>query len=160
MIEMKDVKMTNQEITVGKRELTQGNSFWLETELIVEPGTIAGFKIAQKKDNNNKTIEEVEIGYDALKNQLYIDRSKSGNGKIRKDKLVQTIDLPNEKGKIKMEILFDKSSLEIFINNGERVLTTYIFPETDANELSVFASGKNTVIKSLKVWDLSKIENE
>ena len=160
VIEMKDVKMTNQEMTVGKRELTRGNSFWLETELIVEPGTIAGFKIAQKKDNNNKPIEEVEIGYDALKNQLYIDRSKSGNGKIRKDKLVQTIDLLNEKGKIKMEILFDKSSLEIFINNGERVLTTYIFPETDANELSAFASGKNTMIKSLKVWDLSNLENE
>ena len=37
----------------------------MNAELTVEPNTTAGFKIAQKKDANNKTIDETVIGYDA-----------------------------------------------------------------------------------------------
>ena len=139
--------------------MIQGNSYWLDAELVVEPGTTAGFKIAQKKDKDNKTISETEIGYDAQKNQLYVDRGNAGNGKIKKDKSRQTIDLTN-KGKVRLEILFDKSSLEIFVNNGEKVLSTYTFPEEGANLLSAFAVGGNALIKSLKVWDLSKINKD
>ena len=124
--------------------------------MVVAPGTVAGFRIAEKKDNDNKIIAETEIGYDALKNQLYVDRSNAGNGKIKKDKLRQTIDLTNEAGKVRLEILFDKSSLEIFVNDGEKVLSTYTFPDEGANLLSAFAVGGSALIKSLTVWDLSK----
>ncbi len=160
VIEMNEMKITMQEKAIGKKDLIEGNSFWLDAELIVEPGSIAGFKIAQKKDRDNKTIAEIEIGYDALKKQLYVDRSKTGNGAVKKDKQVQTIDLSTTTDKIKLEILFDKSSLEIFVNNGEKALTTYVFPEEDAAALSVFAAKGSAVIKSLKVWDLSKIKNQ
>ena len=159
MIEMKDLKLSNGEISINKQDIIQGNSYWLDAELVVEPGTTAGFKIAQKKDKDNKTISETEIGYDALKNQLYVDRSNAGNGKIKKDKLRQTIDLTN-KGKVRLEILFDKSSLEIFVNNGEKVLSTYTFPDEGANLLSAFAVGGSALIKSLTVWDLSKINKD
>jgi len=57
-----------------------------------------------------------------------------------------------------MEILVDKSSLEVFFNNGEKVYTTYIFPDTDAYGLSAFATGGTVTIKSLKIWDLSSVK--
>jgi levanase/fructan beta-fructosidase len=159
LIELKDKKMTSQEIAIGKKELTEGNSFWLEAELIVEPGTVSGFKIAQKKNSVEKTTREIEIGYDASQNRFYVDRSKTGDGEIRKDKLIQTIDLPGKPGRVNLEILLDKSSLEIFVNHGEKVLTTYVFPDKDANGLSAFASGGRAIIKSLKFWNLQKIKN-
>ena len=159
--EMKDLKMSDhQEISIGKDHAIQGNSYWLDAELMVEPGTTAGFRIAQKKDKDNKIISETEIGYDASKNQIYVDRSNAGNGKIRKDKLRQTIDLANKTGKVRLEILFDKSSLEVFVNDGEQVLSTYTFPDEDANLLSAFSVGGSALIKSLTVWDLSKINQD
>jgi fructan beta-fructosidase len=160
MIEMKDLKISNQEKLIEGRDIIQGDSYWLDAELVVGQGATAGFKIAQKKDGSNKTISETEISYDALKNQLYVDRSNAGTGKIKKDKLRQTIDLTNEGGKVKLEILFDKSSLEIFVNNGEQVLSTYTFPDEGANLLSAFANGGNTLIKSLTIWDLSKVNKD
>ena len=42
------------------------------------------------------------------------------SGKIKKDKSRQTIDVTNPGGKVRLEILFDKSSLEVFVNDGER----------------------------------------
>ncbi|MEO6893843.1 MAG: GH32 C-terminal domain-containing protein [Ginsengibacter sp.] len=39
---------------------------------------------------------------------------------------MQTMDAIEKSGKIKFEILLDKSSLEIFVNDGEQAPTTYI----------------------------------
>ena len=158
-LKIKNIQLINQEIPIKDKQIVQGNSYWLEAELNVEKNVIAGFKIAQKKEKDNKISEETEIGYDPVKNQVYVDRSKSGNDKIRKDKIRQTIDLSNMAGKVKLEILFDKSSLEVFVNNGEKVLTTYIYPGVGADLLSVFSVGGKTLMKYLKIWDLSKINN-
>lgn len=160
MIKMKDFKISNEEKPIGKDNIIRGNSYWLEAELVVEPGATAGFKIAQKKDADNKTISATEIGYDAAKNQIYVDRSNAGSGKIKKDKLRQTIDLTNAGGKVRLEILFDKSSLEVFVNNGEKVLSTYTFPDEGANLLSAFANGGKASITSLTVWDLSGVNQD
>jgi levanase/fructan beta-fructosidase len=62
----------------------------------------------------------------------------------------------SKNGKIKFEILFDKSSLEVFVNDGEQVLTTYVYPGKDSDLLSAFSFGGQTLIKSLKVWDMAK----
>ncbi len=157
-IEIKDLKVSGLEMPIGQNKLVQGNSYWLEAELLVSPGTIAGFKIAQKKDKDNNTIYGTEIGFDADKHQVYVDKSKSGVAGIKKD-MRQMTTLNGETNKIRMEILFDKSSLEVFINDGEKVITTYIYPDTDSNILSVFATGGSAIINSLKIWDLSGIKN-
>ena len=159
VIEIKNIQVNGSEKNILKGKNIHGNSYWLEAELIVQPNTIAGFKIAQKKDENGKILFEIEIGYDAAKHELYIDRSNSGEGKINQNNKRQTADVVETNGKIKLEILLDKSSLEVFINDGEKVLTTYVFPDKDADLLSAFSVGGNTLIKNLKIWDLSKVKN-
>ena len=51
----------------------------------------------------------------------------------------------------------DKSSLEVFANDGEAALTTYIYPGENADGIAAFASGGTATVKSLKTWDLSKV---
>ena len=116
----------------------------------------SNIKIAQQKDKDNKTICETEIGYNAEKHQLYVDRSRSGKGKINENRLVQTIDVRPINGKIKLRILFDKSSLEVFVNDGEKVITTYIYPGKDADLIAAFSKAGKASINNLKIWDLSK----
>ena len=116
---------------------------------------VAGFKIAQQKDKDDKIVTETVIGYDASKHQLFVDGTNSGDGKINQDKLRQTAAVMDPKGKIQLKILFDKSSLEVFINNGEKVLTTYLYPAKGADVISAFSEGGKTVISSLKFWNLS-----
>ena len=151
-----NIKINNEEIAVDKNNKIKGNAYWINAELSVEPNTVAGFKIAQQKDNNNKTIAETVIGYDAANHQLYVDRTNSGGGKVNEKKLKQTIDIRGNSNTIKLTILLDKSSLEVFVNDGEAALTTYIYPAENADKIAAFANGGNAVIKSLKIWDLSK----
>ncbi len=156
--EIKDLKISDGEIPINKKTI-QGNSYWIDAELVVEPGTNAGFKIAQKKNNDLKSVEETEIGYDAVKHQLYVDRSHCGDEKIAKGNLRKTINLQGASNTISLKILFDKSSLEIFVNKGEKVFTTYVFSSAEANGLSAFATGGNALIKKMTIWDLSDIKN-
>ncbi|MDP4283691.1 MAG: glycoside hydrolase family 32 protein [Bacteroidota bacterium] len=158
VIELKSIPVNSLEENIFKGKNIRGNSYWLEAELSVPVNGIAGFKIAQKKDKNNKIIAETVIGYDASKHQLYVDRTNAGNEKINRDKLIQTAGVMDSEGEIKLEILFDKSSLEVFINNGEKVLTTYVYPDNDAGLISAFSVGGKTSIQSLKFWNLSKIK--
>jgi fructan beta-fructosidase len=156
-IELKNVRLDTKEEQIFNDKNICGNSYWLEAELDVQPNTTAGFKIAGRK-NGNQNITGTEIGYDAAKHQVYVDRSNSDSGKINQKKVRLIADVIETGGKIKFEILFDKSSLEVFVNNGEKVITTYIFPEKDENLLSAFALGGKAVIPTLKIWDLSKVK--
>ena len=154
--EMKDQPIRNGEIAIDEKGV-QGNAYWLEAELEVEQGATAGFRIARKKDG---IPVQTEIGYDVVNHRVYVDRSSSGDEKIKKDQLRQTVDLPASSKRIRLKILFDRSSLEVFVNEGEQVITTYVFAPDGANEMSAFATGGSAVIKSLKVWDLSGVSNK
>jgi len=153
--QLKNIQVNSGNENIFKEKNIGGNSFWLEAELSVPADAVAGFKIAQQKDKDGKTVAETVIGYDASKHQLFVDRTNSGDGKINHDKLRQTAAVMNSEGKIKLKVLFDKSSLEVFINNGEKVLTTYVYPAKGADVISAFSEGGKTAISSLKFWNLS-----
>jgi fructan beta-fructosidase len=155
-IEMKNVEVSNRELSMGDRITLSANSYWIDAEWSIKSGKNVGFKIAQLKDKRNKTIAETIVGYDVTKHQIYVDRSHSGKGKINENKSRQIIELENENDKINLQILVDKSSLEVFVNNGEKVLTTHIYPDEGADQLAAFSFGGKAMISSLTIWDLSK----
>ena len=155
---LKDRTLSNKDYVIYNQQTLPGNAYWLDAVFSIKSPTDLGFRIGQKKDKDNNTITETIVGYNSTANKLYVDRNLSGNVKLTNDKLKEMIDLGKRDSTIRIQILFDKSSLELFFNNGEKVLSCYIFPDQDANGLSVFSTGGTVVVKSLKVWDLSKIK--
>ncbi|HZI69194.1 MAG TPA: GH32 C-terminal domain-containing protein, partial [Hanamia sp.] len=153
---IQNVKVQGNGIDVLNGEKLTGNSYWLEAEMEVPQNAMAGFKIAEKKDKKGNITAATVIGFDASNNEVYVDRSNSGTENINSKNLTQTMKVNSTNGKIKFEILFDKSSLEVFVNDGEQVLTTYVYPGKDSDLLSAFSFGGQTLIKSLKVWDMAK----
>jgi levanase/fructan beta-fructosidase len=155
ILQVKNIKVEGKNQNIFKKEVIRGNSYWIEAEMKVPPGAVAGFKIAEGKDKNGNIMHGTIIGYDASKHQVFVDRSHSG-GKINPDKIIQTMNVAAKNGIIKFEILLDKSSLEVFVNNGEQVLTTYIYPPENADGISTFSTGGKSEIKNVKIWDMSK----
>lgn len=157
--EIKNIQLNNEEKLLPDQKLVKNNSYWLEAELEVDKGATSGFRIAQKKDKNNQTIEETEIGYDASKNLAYVYKIHSENS-LKKDTVRQIINLEDHIGKVKLEILFDKSSLEIFVNGGRKVLSTNIYPDEEANLLSAFGMDGKCIFNDIKIWDLSGLNKQ
>lgn len=147
----------NREMDIGSEHGLSGNAYWLDAEWELGTATTAGFKIIQAKDATGRVLSETVIGYDAVAHQVFVDRSQSGGAKIKPGKERQTMDLPGAGTRIRLQVLLDKSSLEVFVDDGEKVLTTYVYPASSGTGCSVFAKGGKAVIKNMRIWDLSKL---
>jgi fructan beta-fructosidase len=97
---------------------------------------------------SNTLNEKVIIGYDKEKNSFFLDRTKSGVTNFEKDfarinfapRLVN-----NEEGN--MTIFIDKSSFEMFADNGLSLLTSVIFPNEDFIKIKLTSSKKILINK-------------
>ncbi|WP_055713904.1 GH32 C-terminal domain-containing protein [Streptomyces torulosus] len=103
--------------------------------------------------------EETVIGYDATTQELYVDRSRSGAVDFHDafSTGVQTAPLNPKKGKIKLRVLVDSSSIEVFGGNGETVITDQVFPDLSGTGVEVFAEGGTATLNHLEAWQLSSI---
>jgi len=127
-----------------------GNSYWIDAEISVSDVGKTGFTIAEKADGSKKVV----VGYDAEKQQLFIDCSQSEKGLKSERNLYNFAPMKPQNGMVKLQVLFDNSSLEVFGNDGEKVISTMIQPDKDATGLSAFSDGA-AIIKNLKIWDMS-----
>lgn len=98
----------------------------------------------------NADDERTILKYDARTKKVILDRAHSGErvGASYGTTRQCTLDSPT----IKFQLFVDVSSVEIFVNDGEAVLTSRIFPHPDSQEIRFFAAGGAVKIRSTK-WD-------
>ena len=91
-----------------------------------------------------------EIVYDREKDTVTFDRTYSG---LRKDTLcTRRMKVSNRAGEIKLRILIDRYSVEIFVNDGEQVMTSLIYTPLDASGIYFESNGKT--ILDVKKYDI------
>ncbi len=99
----------------------------------------------------NQIEEKLIMSLDPKRSEFLIDRSRSGKIDFQEDFkniIKMPVDnLPN--GEIEFRIITDRSSVEIFINKGQYVMTAQIFPNTDYDELVI----ANTSDVLMKLYD-------
>jgi fructan beta-fructosidase len=98
-----------------------------------------------------------EIGYDAVKQTVYIDRSKTTETTFNKNysalsRFETPVQLKNKK--LQLHIFYDHSIAEIFINNGEAVLTAQLFSDDANNGIQLFSNSGASNLVFLKLWDI------
>ena len=130
------------------RELT------FEIEATLEPGNArsVGFRIRTGDD------EFTEVAYDRHFAAVYVDRSKSGNVGFhpafagRHHAPASLVD-----GTITRRILVDRSSIEVFVNDGEAVISDRIFPMGRTPVLEVFAGDDTASLPKVTLHQLGSI---
>jgi levanase len=99
--------------------------------------------------------EHTAVGYDATTGEVYVDRTQSGQTGFNADfPGVQRAPLTTHDGKVRLHILVDWSSVEVFADHGQRVITDQIFPSPASDGLQLFANGAGATIDSLAVIPL------
>ncbi|WP_412080693.1 GH32 C-terminal domain-containing protein [Streptomyces sp. SCL15-4] len=99
--------------------------------------------------------EETVIGYDTTTKALYVDRTRSGA--VDFDSTfpgIQTAPLKAENGKVRLRILVDRSSVEVFGGKGEAVITDQIFPDPAGQDVEIFAENGSVRLDQARVWHL------
>lgn len=96
--------------------------------------------------------EYTEVSFSAADQKLSVDRNQSGAGEAG----VCEVDLnPLEDGRIKLQIFMDRSSIELFANNGLKTVTNRIYPKPDSLGIKLFARNGEVSLESLDAWKLT-----
>ena len=123
----------------------------LEILASIDAKTARNFGIMVRKGSDEQTI----IGYDLSDKELYVDRTHSGEVGFSKNfPGVQTAPLELHNGLLKLHILVDRCSVEVFANQGKRVITDDIYPKMNSNEVALFSKQGLVLFKNLDIWQI------
>lgn len=89
---------------------------------------------------------------------VVFDRSETGFDygcdANEKDAVKRTVKVAVNGGKFRLRIFSDVSTCEIFINDGERVMTGYVYTRENGGGVSFFARGGKAKLVSLEKYDV------
>jgi beta-fructofuranosidase len=91
------------------------------------------FGIEFRASEDEKTV----LKYDSLKKKLILDRTQSGEEVGKAYGTIRQCEL--EPGDLKLHLFVDTSSVEIFVNDGQEVFTSRIFPQKNSRDIRFFA---------------------
>lgn len=104
---------------------------------------------------SNSVGNEVTMTYDTARRTMSMDRRHSGITGFSESFPAVTVAPTLEKnGRITLRIFIDRSSIELFGNDGRFVMTNLVFPEAPYSTLSARAAGGKAKIKSMKIYSL------
>lgn len=101
--------------------------------------------------------EVVQLTYDKNKATFVLDRSQSGSTNFHSlfSKQIRC-EFPFDGDILPIEILLDQSSIEVFINNGEKVMTALIFPRYNFTDMEIDGNGTGALIQKLELSSINK----
>ncbi|MCR6097527.1 GH32 C-terminal domain-containing protein [Salipaludibacillus agaradhaerens] len=99
--------------------------------------------------------EQTTVGYDVHHAHLFVDRSESGETNLHHlfgDRQHAPMSPMNET--VKIHIFVDRSSVEVFGNNGTTVFTNQVFPTENHSDIDIYVQGGDVTLKSLHIYPL------
>jgi fructan beta-fructosidase len=100
---------------------------------------------------------ETLVAYDAAHSEVFVDRTRSGDVSFSKDFPGRHGAKIERKASVKLHVFLDRSSVEVFANEGERVLSDRIYPPPGRQRIEFYMKGTGGKILSLRLRELDSV---
>ena len=118
-----------------------------ELLVTVDPKSSKGFAIELRSGGREKTV----LSYDASSRILKLNRDKSGAA-LTGEREVKL----DSSGKVNLRIFLDRSSIEIFANNGEAVMSTRVYPKSTSTGINFIPQGGEINLERVTFYKLAE----
>ncbi|RXG21915.1 glycoside hydrolase family 32 protein [Leeuwenhoekiella aequorea] len=143
-----------------KRTFKNGESLLDENKIDLSKARIS-FNLPDANKNftfvlKNKVGDSLKFGYEAAKRSFFIDRKKSGIVDFNKSfaDIKSVAPRISTSGEIQVELLLDKTSIELFYDKGETVMTEIFFPKEPYKDLIITGLDEGLLIENLTIDQL------
>jgi len=155
-------KIINKKTEIEKQKISSSNILCLLKHKIITP-----FELKINLKNNmatefgiifkNALSECVIVKYNYNESNLLIDRSKSGLTDFNLDfaKKENSAPLVVSNKELSLNIIVDVSSIEVFAENGQIVLTNLIFPTKPYDNIYAYTLDGEIKIIQCSIWEFS-----
>ncbi|MGA8028463.1 MAG: glycoside hydrolase family 32 protein [Bryobacteraceae bacterium] len=124
-------------------------TFELQTEIKAGTAKEIVWKLLEGKD------DETLVGFNVAKGELFVDRSMCANAHFNESFPSKTVaPLKLDDRPLRLRIFVDRSSIEVFAQDGKIVMTNLVFPKPDSTGISLSASGGRLENVQLKIRSL------
>ncbi|MCL6586367.1 MAG: GH32 C-terminal domain-containing protein, partial [Anoxybacillus sp.] len=112
-------------------------------------GNAFGVKVRCSGDGSEETI----FRYDTGDSIVTFDRNRSGKGEggIRRAALDKKEDV------VTFHFFIDRSSVELFVNDGRLAMTGRVYPSETSQGIELFTEGGDVTVLSVDAWKLKDI---
>ncbi|MEN3324752.1 glycoside hydrolase family 32 protein [Mariniflexile soesokkakense] len=158
-------ELTNYRSTKYKKE----NIVIKEDTKIIDSGAIdlasaeIQFNIPNLKETiytfklSNKLGDELLFGYDNIKKKFFINRKNSGKTSFSEKfaNKISTASRTSTNKNLSGTIILDKTSIELFFDNGETVMTEIFFPNSPLDKLSIEPKDQEFILGKIEINKLN-----
>ncbi|MDO4901699.1 GH32 C-terminal domain-containing protein [Actinomyces sp.] len=125
----------------------------LDISLALDPGTASESGIVVHAAESQGTV----VGYDAEAGEVYLDRTASGATAFSAafPSVERAPVAPDTDGLVRLRVLVDASSVEVFAADGAVTITDAVYPEAGARGVSLFAHEGAATATQLRINHLS-----
>ena len=150
MKKLRGAKISYQDIEIADQTIElagiKGDVLELVTEFELGDVEKCGVKLRCAPDGSEETV----ISYNQKTGKLTFDRTNAGQGEdgIRRCQL----DEPEE---LKLRFFVDRSSIELFVNEGQKTFTTRVYPQPSSQGIKFFAQNGAVKLQQVVKWELN-----
>jgi fructan beta-fructosidase len=154
-------ELTDKQTSYHDIDVKPGKSFVVKhfplsvgkISLTIDPGSAESYGIEVLKNGAESTV----IGYDAIDKILYVDRRNSGDVSFS-DKFPSKVEVPMElQGNLHLDIYIDHCSVEVFVNDGYKAITSLIFPAKDQTGIQLFSEGNDIKVDTMQLTTFKSV---
>lgn len=133
-------------------EVLPVRSSTVQVDAVFVPGGAESFGLTVLSNGETGT----HVGYDAARGRVFVDRTASGDTSFH-DAFgsVEEAPVALADGRIALRVYVDRSSVEVFAQDGLVTITDQVFPAAGADRIAVWAEGGSAVLESLTVTPLA-----
>jgi fructan beta-fructosidase len=148
------VSLDRQSIAAANRALLarriRGDALEIIAEIDGGNSAEAGIRVRKGKH------EATTVGVDWVKQEVLVDRTRSGNtscdGKFAGRHAGPLLSAGGKR--VKLHIFVDRSSVEVFVNDGATVISDAIFPSRESQDIELYSTNGEARIVRLEIWNL------
>ncbi|AJQ28972.1 glycoside hydrolase family 32 protein [Pelosinus fermentans] len=161
MQKLRDTQVSYKNLNVsegqkGYLKKVNGDSLEIKARIKLLKGNGRFGLIARESDDGK---EKTLLYYDVGKREFVVDRSESGINDWNKEtgedysQSRAKVDLKDDRY-LDLQIFIDRSSIEVFVNDGEVVMSNRIYPNSTSIHYDLFAEGVSVQVEKLQAWKL------
>jgi fructan beta-fructosidase len=149
------LRVENANVAEVNRKIQQagvkGEVYEFEAELQADKAGEIGFRLRKGAD------VETLVGFNTAHGEVFVDRTHSGEVSFSKDFPERHVARLETSTRVKLHVFVDRSSVEVFANDGERVLSERIYPPPGSDGIELYADGGTGKIISLTIWEMNSV---
>ena len=144
--------IADQTLSTGQTRLTNVTGRALDIRIACRPTAGSTLVLAVRRGGSEQTL----VSYQQSTGRLSVDRSSSGNTRYADGAGgVHTASFaPGTDGVVRLRVLVDECSIEVFGGEGEAVISNLIFPRESSAGISLRCLGGSVILDSVKVYSV------